>query len=37
MNRLKYAIGSEKDIPEQEDMSPEEFEDIKKMIGAPTD
>jgi hypothetical protein len=35
--RTGYALGSEEDIPEQEDMSPEEFEDIKKMIGAPTD
>jgi len=37
MMRANYAMGSEDDIPEQEDMSPEEFEDIKKMIGAPTD
>jgi len=37
MNRLNYAIGSEEDIPEVEEMSPEEFEDIKKMIGAPTE
>ena len=35
--RAGYALGSEDEIPEQEDMSPEEFEDIKKMIGAPTD
>jgi hypothetical protein len=37
MMRANYAMGSEDDIPEQEDMSPEEFEDIKKMIGAPMD
>jgi len=37
MNRLKYAIGSEKDIPEQEDMPMEEFDDIKKMLGVPMD
>ena len=35
--RAGYALGSEDEIPEQEDMSPEEFEDIKKMLGAPTD
>ena len=35
--RTGYALGSEDEIPEQEDMSPEEFEDIKKMIGAPTE
>jgi hypothetical protein len=37
MNRLKYAIGSEKDIPEQEDIPMEEFDDIKKMLGVPMD
>ena len=35
MNRLKYAVGSEDDIPEQEDMPMEEFDDIKKMLGVP--
>ena len=33
--RAKYARGSEEDIPEQEDMPMEEFEDIKKMLGVP--
>ena len=37
MNRLKYAVGSEDDIPEQEDMPMEEFDDIKKMLGVPMD
>jgi hypothetical protein len=37
MMRANYREGSPDDIPEQEDMSPEEFEDIKKMLGAPTD
>ena len=35
--RAKYARGSEEDIPEVEDMPIEEFEDIKKMLGAPTE
>jgi hypothetical protein len=33
--RAKYARGSEEDIPEQEDMPMEEFDDIKKMLGVP--
>lgn len=33
--RAKYARGSEEDIPEQEEMPMEEFEDIKKMLGVP--
>ena len=37
MNRLKYARGSEDDIPEQEDIPMEEFDDIKKMLGVPMD
>jgi hypothetical protein len=37
MNRFNYAIGSEEDIPEQEDMPMEEFDDIKKMLGVPMD
>jgi len=35
--RTGYAMGSEKDIPEQEDMPMEEFNDIKKMLGVPMD
>ena len=35
--RTGYALGSEKDIPEQEDIPMEEFDDIKKMLGVPTD
>ena len=35
--RTGYAMGSEKDIPEQEDMPMEEFDDIKKMLGVPMD
>ena len=37
MMRANYAMGSEDDIPEQEDMPMEEFEDIKKMLGVPMD
>jgi hypothetical protein len=37
MMRANYARGSEDDIPEQEDMPMEEFEDIKKMLGVPQD
>ena len=35
--RTGYALGSEKDIPEQEDIPMEEFDDIKKMLGVPMD
>jgi len=35
--RTGYAMGSEKDIPEQEDIPMEEFDDIKKMLGVPMD
>jgi len=35
MMRANYARGSEDDIPEQEDMPMEEFDDIKKMLGVP--
>ena len=35
--RKGYAMGSEKDIPEQEDIPMEEFDDIKKMLGVPMD
>jgi hypothetical protein len=35
--RTGYAMGSEKDIPEQEDIPMEEFNDIKKMLGVPMD
>src|SRR5210317_2200632 len=37
MMRTNYARGSEDDIPEQEDMPMEEFDDIKKMLGVPMD
>src|SRR6056300_341478 len=37
MMRANYAQGSEDDIPEQEDMPIEEFEDIKKMLDVPMD
>jgi hypothetical protein len=37
MMRTNYARGSEEDIPEQEDMPMEEFDDIKKMLGVPMD
>jgi hypothetical protein len=37
MMRANYAMGSEKDIPEQEDIPMEEFDDIKKMLGVPMD
>src|SRR5210317_887774 len=37
MMRANYAQGSEDDIPEQEDMPIEEFEDIKKMLNVPMD
>ena len=37
MMRANYARGSEDDIPEQEDMPMEEFDDIKKMLGVPQD
>jgi hypothetical protein len=37
MMRANYAKGSEDDIPEQEDMPMEEFDDIKKMLGVPMD
>jgi len=37
MMRANYARGSEDDIPEQEDMPMEEFDDIKKMLGVPMD
>ena len=37
MMRANYAMGSEKDIPEQEDIPMEEFDDIKKMLGVQMD
>ena len=37
MMRANYARGSEDDIPEQEDIPMEEFEDIKKMLNVPMD
>jgi hypothetical protein len=37
MMRANYAKGSEDDIPEQEDIPMEEFEDIKKMLNVPMD
>ena len=37
MMRANYREGSPDDIPEQEDMPIEEFEDIKKMLNVPMD
>jgi hypothetical protein len=37
MMRANYAKGSEDDIPEQEDIPMEEFDDIKKMLNVPMD
>ena len=37
MMRLNYAIGSEDEIPEVEEESLEEFRDLLKSLGAPTD
>ena len=37
MMRANYKEGSPDDIPEQEDMPIEEFDDIKKMLGVPMD
>lgn len=37
MMRLNYAMGSDDDIPELEEESLEEFRDLLKSLGAPTD
>ena len=37
MMRLNYAMGSEDEIPELEELPLEEFQDLLKSLGAPTD